>query len=165
MATPKKTTAKKTTAKKTTAKKSRARGTSKQSSSSGSAREKAPAEKAAAKRTPAKKTTAKSAPAKKAAAKAASDGSRTSASVQSGTQIAAEAARQLLDLTAKEPESISGLERRDGGWTVQVDVLELRRIPNTTDILASYEVQTDEKGELMGYRRVRRYVRGGAGEE
>jgi len=31
------------------------------------------------------------------------------------------------------------------------------RIPDTTSLLASYEVQVDRNGELMEYRRVRRY--------
>ena len=39
-------------------------------------------------------------------------------------------------------------------------MLELRRIPNTTDVLASYDVEVDSDGELQGYRRVHRYVRG-----
>ena len=65
----------------------------------------------------------------------------------------------------KTAEGISGLQRSDDGWTVQVEVLELSRVPNTTDVLASYEVEVDGDGELIGYRRVRRYVRGTPGEE
>ena len=65
----------------------------------------------------------------------------------------------------KTAEGISGLQRTDDGWNVQVEVLELSRVPNTTDVLASYEVEVDGEGELMGYRRVRRYVRGTPGEE
>ena len=53
-----------------------------------------------------------------------------------------------------------GLDRSDDGWKVEVEVLEVRRIPNTTDVLAMYEVEVDGKGSLQGYRRVRRYVRG-----
>ncbi len=54
--------------------------------------------------------------------------------------------------------------REDDGWCVVVDVLELPRIPDTTSLLASYEVRIDQDGELMGYRRVRRYRRGSADE-
>jgi hypothetical protein len=82
----------------------------------------------------------------------------------SGTQVAAVAAQQLLQLTGKEAEGITGLERTDDGWTVHVEVLELRRIPNTTDVLATYEVTVDSDGELEGYRRLRRYVRGVPGD-
>ena len=75
-------------------------------------------------------------------------------------RIAAEAARQFVELTGKEAEGVVGLDRSDDGWTVEVEVLEVRRIPNTTDVLAMYEVEVDGKGSLQGYRRVRRYVRG-----
>ena len=78
---------------------------------------------------------------------------------------AAAAARQLLDLTGREPEGVTGLEAEDDGWKVQVEVLEVRRIPETTDVLALYEVQVDADGELQGYRRLRRYTRGSSGEE
>jgi hypothetical protein len=80
-------------------------------------------------------------------------------------QLAAEASRQLLELTGKEPEGISGLRRSDDGWIVEVEVLELRRIPNTTDVLATYEVEVDSDGELLEYRRAHRYVRGVPGED
>ncbi len=42
-------------------------------------------------------------------------------------------------------------------------MLELRRIPNTTDVLAIYEVTVDSDGDLEGYRRLHRYVRGRPG--
>lgn len=56
------------------------------------------------------------------------------------------------------------MRRNDDGWCVVVDVLEVPRIPDTTSLLASYEVQIDERGELMEYSRVRRYRRGSADE-
>lgn len=56
------------------------------------------------------------------------------------------------------------MKRIDDGWCVVVDVLELPRIPDTTSLLASYEVQLDQDGELMEYCRVRRYRRGSADE-
>jgi hypothetical protein len=74
--------------------------------------------------------------------------------------VASRAAGQLLDLTGRAPEGVTGLSRTDDGWTVQVEVLEARRIPDTTDLLALYDVEVDTDGEMVGYRRVRRYVRG-----
>ena len=79
--------------------------------------------------------------------------------------MAARAAAQLLELTGKQSEGVTGLERTDDGWTVEVEVVEVRRIPNTTDVLALYEVTTDDHGDLQGYRRLRRYARGTPGEE
>ena len=81
------------------------------------------------------------------------------------TEVAAEAARQLLELTGKDAEGVTGLERTDDGWKVHVEVVEVRRIPDTTDILALYEIETDSRGGLQGYRRLRRYARGVPGED
>ena len=84
---------------------------------------------------------------------------------KSGAEIAAAAARQLGQLAAKEVEGVTGLERTDDGWRVELDVLELRRVPNTTDVLATYEVLMDSDGDLDSYRRLHRYVRGSTSED
>jgi hypothetical protein len=83
----------------------------------------------------------------------------------SGPQVAAAAAHQLLELTGKDAEGVTGLQRTEDGWTVHVEVVEVRRIPDTTDILALYELEMDSDGELQGYRRIRRYGRGVPGED
>jgi len=79
---------------------------------------------------------------------------------QGGLQVALQGARQLQQLTGNQIEGITGMQRTDEGWRVQVDVLELRRVPNTTDVLATYDVDVDAQGDLVGYRRRGRYVRG-----
>lgn len=76
------------------------------------------------------------------------------------SKIASEAMGELTALTGKDVEGVTGLERSDNGWLVRVEVVELRRIPDTTDVLALYEVETDSSGVLQGYQRIRRYVRG-----
>ena len=128
----------------------------------------------------AKKSTTKKSSARKSSPRKSSSGSESSSdSGRSGRsapraesrpaagalEIAQEAARQLLELTGKEAEGVTGLERTDDGWTVQVEVVEVRRIPDTTDVLALYDVDTDERGNMQGYRRVRRYARGSASED
>lgn len=84
---------------------------------------------------------------------------------KSGGAIAREGARQLAELTGREVEGVVGFSRSEDGWTVEVEVLELSRIPNTTDVLAIYQLELDEDGELDGYRRTRRYTRGASGDE
>jgi chemotaxis protein histidine kinase CheA len=84
---------------------------------------------------------------------------------KSGGRIAREGARQLAELTGREVEGVVGFSRSEDGWTVEVEVLELSRIPNTTDVLAIYQLDLDEDGELDGYRRTRRYTRGASGDE
>ena len=117
----------------------------------------------ATKKTATKRTTKKS-PTKKAATKRGSAPRATAPKRATASQVAARAAQELLDLTGKGAEGVTGLERTDDGWKVQVEVVEVRRIPDTTDVLALYEVQVDEDGDLIGYRRLRRYARGVPGE-
>ena len=69
------------------------------------------------------------------------------------------AVEQLAELTGQKVEGLSGIHRNDDGWVVNAEVLELRRIPETSDVLATYEVELDGDGSLTGYRRVKRYTR------
>ncbi|MCX4913204.1 MULTISPECIES: gas vesicle protein [unclassified Streptomyces] len=80
-----------------------------------------------------------------------------------GAESAARAAsRSLEGLIGHPTEGVTAVGREDDGWRVVVDVLELPRIPDTTSLLASYEVRIDQDGELVEYHRVRRYRRGSA---
>jgi hypothetical protein len=76
-----------------------------------------------------------------------------------------EAIKQTHDLIGKPIESVTGMEKNGNDWTVTLEVLELSRIPNTTDVLGSYEVTLDRNGDLTGIHRTRRYSRAEAGEE
>ena len=80
----------------------------------------------------------------------------------SAAELGQAALTTVQEMTGYEPEAITGLEWDGEFWDVTVDVLELSRIPNTTDVLASYMVQLDEKGTLRGLKRTRRFVRGQA---
>jgi hypothetical protein len=82
-----------------------------------------------------------------------------------GAQLANRAQRQLAEITGLQEEGVSSLARDDdGSWRVTVELLELSRVPDTDDVIGSYEVELDETGELIGYRRLRRYPRSQAGE-
>jgi len=81
-----------------------------------------------------------------------------------GRRAARRAALYLAELTGKEFEGIVGIRKEDDDWCVEVEVLEMSRIPSTTDVLATFEVTLDSSGELVAYRRLARYVRGDAGE-
>jgi hypothetical protein len=75
-------------------------------------------------------------------------------------QIVRRAIEQVAMLTGRQVEGVNALERRDDdGWTVTLEVVELRRVPDSTDVLGSYAVSVDEQGELEGYTRTRRYYR------
>lgn len=92
--------------------------------------------------------------------------SRTAARRTVGAREAAERAREMLDGLVDAPvEGVSGVCRTEEGWRVGVDVLELSRIPDTTSLLATYEVDLDTGGELLEYCRIRRFRRGAADGE
>ncbi|MEU2232542.1 gas vesicle protein [Streptomyces vietnamensis] len=69
------------------------------------------------------------------------------------------AIEQLTELLGRSPESVSALKPTENGWTAQVEVLEIERIPETTSVLASYEVALSADGQLLGYERGKRYTR------
>ncbi len=91
-------------------------------------------------------------------------GAGKSSGETSAVAVARAAGQQLAELTGRPPESVVGIERTEDGWRVELEVVESRRIPDSTDILATYSVQVDRSGELLGYHRVRRYVRGKGGD-
>ena len=80
--------------------------------------------------------------------------------VPSPAQLTRRACDELGELLGREPEGVVSLERTEDGWRMGGEVVETRRIPDTADELAEYEVEVDKRGRLMGYRRARRYARG-----
>jgi hypothetical protein len=76
-----------------------------------------------------------------------------------------EAVRQLQQLVGRPVESVTGIEKNGAEWKLSVEVLELERVPNTTDLLGKYDVTVDQNGDLTGARRTRRYARAEAGED
>jgi hypothetical protein len=82
----------------------------------------------------------------------------------SAAEAGREGLEQITELTGKAAESVTGVRRSEDGWLVTVEVVEDRRIPSSTDILATYEAELDGDGELQSYRRTRRYSRG-AGDD
>ena len=74
--------------------------------------------------------------------------------------IVRRAAAQFAELTAKQAEGVTGVRETDDGWSVLLDVVELERVPSTTTVIATYRLDIDHEGELTGYERLRRYVRG-----
>jgi Gas vesicle synthesis protein GvpO len=79
--------------------------------------------------------------------------------------VVSTARRRLEALLGTDVERVSGLERANGSWSVQLEVVEVARIPESTDILATYEVILGDDGDLVGVSRVRRYRRSQVEEE
>lgn len=84
----------------------------------------------------------------------------------SGREVIEHVRRELPALLGHPVEAVLGLEPEDGkGWNVTVQVVELSRIPHSTDVLGVYTVTLDQKGELQSYKRRRRYYRNQADED
>jgi hypothetical protein len=74
-------------------------------------------------------------------------------------QVVRQGVEQLREITGRGPDTVSGIEPTEDGWILQVELVELERVPASTSVLASYEAELDEEGNLLEYRRVRRYFR------
>jgi hypothetical protein len=61
-----------------------------------------------------------------------------------------------------DAERVIGVEpdNEGDGWRVMVEVVELRRVPDTADVLAIYEVSISTGGQFLSYRQVGRHLRG-----
>jgi len=82
-----------------------------------------------------------------------------------GPEIAQRAKAQLAQLTGLRPDTVSSLAKDQEGWRVTVVLVEMKRIPEATDVLASYEALFDHEGNLLSYQRTKRYYRGQIGDE
>jgi hypothetical protein len=91
--------------------------------------------------------------------------SRRSSSRMSALDAAGAAREQLSALLGRPVEAVLGAERDGGDWVVKAQVLELARVPNTTDVLGEYEAVIDRGGELVRYARTHRYHRGQVDDE
>jgi hypothetical protein len=77
-----------------------------------------------------------------------------------GSEIAVRAREQLVQLTGLKPGTLAALSRDEEGWHVTVVLVEMKRIPEANDVLGDYETLLDDEGNLVSYKRTRRYYRG-----
>ena len=75
------------------------------------------------------------------------------------TTVGTRAMETVAELVGYPAEGVTGVRRTDDGWIVTVELREVERVPETTDVLASYEVEVDRDCNVVGYRRSRRYLR------
>lgn len=90
---------------------------------------------------------------------------QTGASSSDVASIIARAKEHVEAVIGSEAESVSGVERANGSWRVNVEVVQMRRIPESTDILASYGVALDGDGDLISVQELRRYRRSQADDD
>ena len=81
------------------------------------------------------------------------------------TDVAERAKRQLAEVTGFKPVAAIGSYRDAKGWHVSVDMLEMARLPDSTDLLGTYAVDLDEEGSMVKFEKKRSRLRGQPYEE
>ena len=84
---------------------------------------------------------------------------RASTSPSRTREIVERAREQLRDLRGADAETVSSIRRTPDGWRVGLDIVEVHRIPESTDLLATYELDLDGDGNLITFERTARYHR------
>ncbi len=82
-----------------------------------------------------------------------------------GTEIVEQAKHMVEALTGLTTDTVSSLTHEGDAWHVDLELVEMRRIPDSTDMLATYEMAIGDDGRLIRYQRSRRYLRGQAMEQ
>jgi Gas vesicle synthesis protein GvpO len=77
----------------------------------------------------------------------------------SAAAAARRAREEFTELTQTPVERVTAVQRTDNGWLVTLEGLELRRIPETMDVLGIYQVELNARGQIAGWNRVTRLSR------
>lgn len=63
------------------------------------------------------------------------------------------AKKELADLTGFKSPSAIGIRKEGAAYLVTIEVVEKQSIPDSMDVLGTYEVEANEKGNILGYKR------------
>jgi len=69
--------------------------------------------------------------------------------VEKITNLALAIAKKYI---SKEPETVIGIEQKEGEWKVTVEALERKAVPDTQDLLGRYEIRLSKNGGLIGWK-------------
>jgi hypothetical protein len=74
-------------------------------------------------------------------------------------QVVMHALKEVAHVSGLDADHVSSVACEPDGWHVTVDLIELRRIPASTDVIAAYDAVFSPDGSLLSYHRRRRYFR------
>lgn len=80
-------------------------------------------------------------------------------------QVLERARQEFVKLGKKPADGVTGLSKIDGGWSVSLEALERKAIPDTMDVLGLYELRLNDKGNLLSLDRKKLRKRGETQEE
>ncbi len=79
--------------------------------------------------------------------------------------LAERAKEQLAGVTGFKPVAAVGGFKDDEGWRIVVDMLEMARLPESTDIIGTYVVSLDQEGNMVKFEKKRARLRGESYQE
>jgi len=80
-------------------------------------------------------------------------------------ELAEGAKEQLAQVTGFKPVAVVGSYKDEEGWHISVDMLEMARLPESTDVIGTYVAVLDEKGDMVKFDKKRARLRGEPYEE
>jgi hypothetical protein len=80
-------------------------------------------------------------------------------------QVVEKARKEFIGLGKKPADGITGLSKTKEGWSILLEALERKAIPDTMDVLGLYEIRMDDDGHLLGLDRKKLRKRGETKEE
>ena len=75
-------------------------------------------------------------------------------------EIIEKAREEFVGLGKTPADGITGLSKTEEGWTILMEALERKAIPDTMDVLGLYELRLDNEGNLLGLDRKKLRKRG-----
>ena len=79
-------------------------------------------------------------------------------------EVVEKAQQEFVRLGKKPADGVTGLSKTEEGWSVLLEALERKAIPDTMDVLGLYELRLDNEGNLLGLERKKLRKRGDTGE-
>jgi hypothetical protein len=80
-------------------------------------------------------------------------------------EVVKKAQEKFVRLGKTPVNGVTSLTKTEEGWTVLLEALERKAIPDTMDVLGLYELRLDDGGNLVGFDRKRLRKRGETKEE
>jgi hypothetical protein len=77
-------------------------------------------------------------------------------------QVIAKTKLQMAEITGLPTDTVARLDRLETGWSVAIDMLEHKAIPRTSDLISSFEVELNQDGDVVRWKRIGRSIRGAA---
>lgn len=75
-------------------------------------------------------------------------------------ELIQKAREQLGDMTGLELSSTLSARREGDGWHVQLEAVEKKSLPDSQDILATYDLTMDESANVLDFNRIGMRKRG-----